>query len=166
MADNRLKNRYQLPVRSDFDRSVTLSHLLRARGPSALSDQVAVQIEGFVHNVKVGGIESCNCRRNDPSGRDTHIEITPTSSVGDRQVVICEVTPRIRAVVGKSGKDWSTEALKSLIGKRVRLSGWLYFDPDHVNESDEEDPQDRVGQTNWRATSWEVHPITEIEVLE
>ena len=37
----------------------------------------------------------------------------------------------------------------------VRLSGWLYFNPDH--------PQD-VGRT--RATLWEISPVMQIEVFQ
>jgi hypothetical protein len=61
------------------------------------------------------------------------------------------------------GVDWSTAALKERInGKWVRVKGWLLFDQEHVNQAENTNPgNDR----NWRATVWEIHPVTEIDVL-
>ena len=49
------------------------------------------------------------------------------------------------------------------IGQKIRLKGWTYFDSFHGNEL-EYDPQDPVVGIN-RVTVWEVHPVTDIEVL-
>jgi len=112
--------------------------------------------------LKVGGIETCNCRAKDPIDRDTHIEIGFTADAIKTQRVIVEVTPRMRAKMKDAGKDWSTAALKkNLKGKFVEITGWLLFDVPHVNEAENTHPG---GPKNWRATCWEIHPITNIEI--
>jgi hypothetical protein len=59
--------------------------------------------------------------------------------------------------------DWSTEALRArLLHHRVRVTGWLLFDAEHRNAAENTEPG---GAHNWRATAWEVHPITKLEVL-
>jgi hypothetical protein len=79
-----------------------------------------------------------------------------------RSRLIIEVTPRVRAMAAAKGQDWSTEALLGLKGHRVRITGWLLFDFEHVDESENTAPRKRE---NWRATSWEIHPVTDIKVI-
>ena len=43
--------------------------------------------------------------------------------------------------------------------------GWMLFDWDHKSGSKNLDPTDAKGPVNWRATVWEIHPITSMEVL-
>jgi hypothetical protein len=65
------------------------------------------------------------------------------------------------------GKDWSTDALKSdnqgIIGRWIEVSGWLLFDIAHRNGAENTNPGDPA---NWRATCWEIHPITSIKLLD
>jgi hypothetical protein len=45
----------------------------------------------------------------------------------------------------------------------VRFEGWLMFDEEHRDESEHSNP----GQAgNWRATAWEIHPVTMFKVVE
>jgi hypothetical protein len=79
--------------------------------------------------------------------------------------VIAEVTPRFRAMMEKKGIDWSTEGLRKAIkGQWVEIRGWIFFDPEHVEESFANDPKDEVPGKNWRASCWEIHPITYIKI--
>src|SRR5205823_13818512 len=119
-------------------------------------------------NVKPGGVETCNCRSKDPAFRDTHIELTPDVNLTDPQFrVIIEVTPRIREIMSKNNLDWSTGALKSTIkGKKVEVSGWLFYDSEHEDASFANDPEDHIGRLNWRGTCWEIHPVTNIKILD
>jgi hypothetical protein len=48
----------------------------------------------------------------------------------------------------------------------VKIQGWLFYDFSHKTENYAEDPDDNIGRPNWRATGWEIHPITAIEVLD
>ncbi len=62
------------------------------------------------------------------------------------------------------GIDWSTETLKStLIGHNVKIAGWLFYDEEHKSQSFATNP---TGEKNWRASCWEIHPMTYIKVLD
>lgn len=77
--------------------------------------------------------------------------------------MIAEVTPRWRAVMVRRGIDWSTDTLRNTICHHwVRVTGWLLFDFEHAGRSQNTATQPGV----WRATAWEIHPITSIEPLE
>jgi len=76
--------------------------------------------------------------------------------------MIVEVTPRLRATAAARGLDWSTQALQALKGHRVKIKGWMLFDFEHVDESENTAPNKR---DNWRVTAWEIHPVTGITVL-
>src|ERR1700722_16281215 len=98
---NTLKNRYTFPDSADFDHSVTL-HTMLAPGEDRerFSDRKAVDITGYVYDVKVGGDESCNCHERSPEFRDTHIELVlPMNLIEEKNCVIVEVTPRMREIM-------------------------------------------------------------------
>jgi hypothetical protein len=164
---NPLKNRYNLPTNADIDRTITLQNLVaRTSTSNAFKVSQAVDITGYVLDVKVGGIESCNCHSKTPDLRDTHIEITLSpSNTGPGDRFIAEITPRMRQMMKNQGIDWSTQALeKTIKGKMVRIRGWLFYDAEHEQQSFANDPDDNIGIKNWRATCWEVHPITFLEI--
>src|SRR5437899_4908967 len=62
--------------------------------------------------------------------------------------------------------DWTTETLQSpTIGikhKWVEVTGWLLFDLKHIHEAENTYPGNLK---NWRATCWEIHPVTNLVVL-
>ncbi len=94
---------------------------------------------------------------------DTHIELGLEAATPANQRIIVEVTPRLRKQMKDQGEDWSTPALKKKMkGKWVRVSGWLLFDIAHVDRAENTNPGD---DQNWRATCWEIDPVTSIEVL-
>ncbi len=162
---NELKNRSAPPSDTDIDRSVTLAALLAPGDDHARwNESKAAEISGYVFRVKSGGKETTNCQATDLPDEDTHIELvlSPMDSAANRRV-IAEVTPRWRAAMQVQGVDWSTSALKAAIeGHWVKVRGWLFFDAEHQNQSENTAP----GNTsNWRATAWEVHPVTSIEVV-
>lgn len=151
-----LKNRTPLPVQSDFDSRVTLETLLQPGDDrSRWSNSRAAQVEGYVVAVYSGPLEAANCF----CRRDVHIAIGQRPDSLGREQVVLEVTPRIETT-----KEWSLEKLqRELTGRRVRFQGWLFFDALHAGESENMAPG-RVN--NWRATAWELHPITKIEILK
>jgi hypothetical protein len=163
---NELKNRTDIPAISDFDNNVSLEKLIKpGYDKNRWSTGSAGEITGYVKAVMKGGVETCNCEAQDLAGRDTHIElVTDLSETGDRGVVIAEVTPRMRKLMQDKGIDWSTETLKNkLTGRKVKIKGWLLFDFEHQRQAGNTNPN---GSENWRATCWEIHPITSIEVLD
>jgi hypothetical protein len=151
-----IKNRTALPGRSDFDPRVTLDSLLQpGEDQSRWVASRAATLEGFVVSIYAGPLEAANCF----CRRDIHLMVAPRPDSPAREQVVLEVTPRM-----ESTKEWSLERLKrELSGRRVRFEGWLFFDALHAGESENTAPG---RANNWRATAWELHPITSIEILK
>jgi hypothetical protein len=158
----RLKNRTRLPQAQDFDERVTLPSLLQGGGDAARwSNTRAAALEGYVVEVKEGAIETANCFS--LLERDTHIDLALKLDAPQRARVILEVSPGMRAWAGTEGLDWSTNSLKrELVGHLCRFQGWLLFDQEHADNSENTAPSN---QKNWRATAWELHPLTDIKVV-
>ena len=163
---NELKNRAAIPSPRDIDSTVTMEALL-APGSDAgrFNTRRAATISGYVADVKVGGVETVNCHAELPADRDTHIELTlEPNNPDEAKHVIVEVTPRWRAEMAQHGDDWSTPGLRRrLLGRWLEVTGWLLYDEEHEANAQ----HTHRGRANvWRATVWEVHPITAMRVLE
>jgi len=174
---HQLKNRSAFPQPADFDSRVTLEAFLHpGADESRWSAARAARIEGYVVSVSSGPLESANCY----CRRDIHIMVAPRPDAPPREQLVFEVTPRTKAAnetdvrntqlanPGESTpdavpiQDRSLETLKlELIGRRVRFEGWLLFDSLHAAESENTAPG---RANNWRATAWELHPVTKIEI--
>lgn len=160
---NQQKNRWHAPVDADIDPSFTLTALLQpGNDDNRFNDSKAGEIEGYVVNVKVGGVETVNCKATDTLYRDTHIEVADHMGAPETERVIVEVTPRWRAAMQAHGIDWTTPGLQALIGKRVRFRGWQLFDEEHRGQARNTAP---TNTSDWRATVWELHPVTAFVVL-
>jgi len=94
--------------------------------------------------------ESTNCNLLSDDEVDWHIYLTSAPNQAISQAIIVETTPRTRPL-----HTWDKSVLDALVNanKQVRISGWLMYDFQHVPD---------IGTQ--RATVWEVHPITRIEV--
>jgi hypothetical protein len=159
---NQLKNRTALPQAADFDGRVTLAALLQPGGDRARwSEARAAAIEGYVVAVTEAGSEGANCYS--LTRRDAHIEVALSPAAPPHQRLVVEVTPRLRDWAQAQGQDWSAATLRrELTGRRCRFEGWLLFDDRHAGEAENTMP----GRAqNWRATAWELHPMTAIKVL-
>lgn len=157
---NLLKNRSVQPT--IINTAITAAALI---APGADTDRWSTddgaEIDAYVVNIKPGGAESVNCQATDPKWKDTHIELGLTRDAPANARIVVEITPRWRAAQAAVGVDWSTATLRKLIGQRVTVRGWMFFDGEHVNAAETTHPH---GAHNWRATAWEIHPITAIEV--
>ena len=164
---NEFKNRYSFPDSNSIDQSISISGLLNSGNPDQFDQSKAITIQGYVFDVKVGGVETCNCKTKDQAFRDTHIEITPDENHTDPQYrIIVEVTPRMREIMATKGMNWSTSELHGLIkGLKVEITGWLFYDAEHEDASFANDPEDQIGRSNWRGSCWEIHPVTSISLL-
>jgi hypothetical protein len=159
---HRLKNRTVLPRETDFDSRVTLSNLLQPGDDSTRwSTSRAARVEGYVVSLANAGVELANCYA--PCRRDIHINLALRLDAPVSEQVILEVTPELRKWAATRGWDWSEAKLKEeLVGHWCSFEGWLFFDKYHAGEAENLVPG---RQGNWRATAWELHPVTNFQVL-
>jgi hypothetical protein len=140
-----------------------------------------VWITGYVATVDPGGMpENCNCTGSKPTDRkdlrDVHINlVADPSEAGDQtKYVVVEFTPRWEKKFGFDDSNY--DAMRQLVedkikGKRVKFSGWMLYDYIHENASQSTRPNQPVcanfgdKNCNWRATPWEVHPVTAYEIV-
>ena len=161
---NTFKNRVNFPESGDFNTKITLAEILKSgQDENRWRNSQAARIIGYVYDIKPGGIETTNCKSKDKSYRDTHIELVlnPMSAT-KKDVMVVEVTPRIRSIMKSRGEDWSTSMLRSkFLGRWVEIEGWMLFDHEHDNMAENTNPGNA---RNWRGTAWEIHPITSIKI--
>jgi hypothetical protein len=162
---NRHKNRWSIPEESDIDAEVSLAAMLApGKDVGRFDQEKAAKVQGYVIDVKMGGKETCNCGADQPDLRDTHIELALAAGAPEIQRVIVEVTPRLRMLMNMNGTDWTTDTLKnSYKDKWVEVTGWLTFDTAHIKQAENTNPGHKG---NWRATCWEIHPVTNIALLD
>ena len=160
---HRLKNRTAIPQPSDFDSRITLEELLRPGGDrNRWSTDRAARVQGEVIDVAYAGSEAANCFS--PTRRDIHILIAKRKGAPKSEQVVTEVTPKLADWAAGRGMDWSEQTLRAqLIGHWVEFEGWLYFDVGHAEDTENIAPGK---PENWRATAWEVHPITKITIIK
>jgi len=157
----RLKNRTTIPQPKDFDTAVTLEKMLEPGEDSRRwSATKAARVEGYVASIANGPIELTNCSW--PGSRDIHIHIGRRPDAPPREQLVLEVTPRMREWAVRQGWDWSEEKLKDVMLNRwCSFEGWLLYDLHHAGESENTAPG---RANNWRATAWEIHPITNFQI--
>lgn len=153
---HRLKNRTSPPQATDFDSRVTLDALLQpGDDTNRWSTNHAARIAGEVIDVAYARPEATNCWN--PCRRDIHIVVATRKGVAKSEHVVVEVTPNLQR------GDWSEKTLQAqLVGHWCEFEGWLYFDAGHAEESENISPGE---PDNWRATAWEIHPVTKITVI-
>jgi hypothetical protein len=154
IALNTNKNRTDVPGGSDY---VDIGWSDLENLPADRKDDFVgapVRVIGFLsHRINVentGNGESTNCHLVGDNEVDWHIYLTNSSAQQISQAIIVETTPRTRPQ-----HKWTTDMLAPFVDSatQVRISGWLMYDSEHVGA---------IGTQ--RATVWEVHPITKIEV--
>lgn len=144
-----------------------------------------VSLTGWLVSAYAGAAETTNC--GSLTFHDWHLEISEHPSghapqLGDRTPIICEITPRT-----ERGLYRENVRLQSLTGffrlengsyqptghpaRRVRLTGFLLWDDSHNEKADAGLTIESVdSKTNyhhpWRSTSWEIHPVMKVELIE
>jgi hypothetical protein len=159
---HRLKNRTSFPAATDFDSTITLAAILQpGNDTNRWSNDRAARIQGEVLDVAYAQPEATNCFN--PCRRDIHILLATRKAAAKTEHVVVEVTPNLRDLAVGQGTDWSEETLQAqLVGHWCEFEGWMYFDVGHAEESENVSP----GKSgNWRATAWEIHPVTKITVI-
>ncbi|HLW52953.1 MAG TPA: SH3 domain-containing protein [Candidatus Angelobacter sp.] len=153
---NTNKNRTDAPVASAYVQANwdDLANLPSNRVNDFVGAPVAV-VGYLSHKINVentGSGESTNCHLLGADEVDWHIYLTKSPNQGIKDALIVETTPRTRP-----SHKWTTAMLTNYVNAttQVRISGWLMYDSEHVGV---------IGSQ--RATVWEVHPITRIEVQQ
>jgi hypothetical protein len=151
-----------MPQSADFDPQISLNELLApGDDTSRWSTQSAARIEAYVIDVAYARPEAANCFL--PCRRDIHILVANGQGAPPSEQMVLEVTPNLREWAARQGWDWSEQTLRAqLLGHWCEFEGWLYFDVGHADQSENTAPHN---PTNWRATAWEIHPITKVTVL-
>lgn len=172
---NVLKNR---GAKATSPKKITVEEIRDPANNSKFSPTRQVSVTAFVASVDSGGNkESCNCGRGDL--RDVHINIVADpSEVNDKaKYVVVEFTPRWEKKFGLDDSDYAAmkkAVADQIVGKRVKFEGWMLSDSFHVSESkNTAKPSTPTCQDNgsdpkpcvWRATTWEVHPVTKYTVV-
>ena len=157
-----LKNRTTLPEAAEFDTSVTLDALLeRGDDSDRWLNERAARVQGQVLDVAYSRPEATNCYN--PCRRDIHILIANRKEAPKNEQVVVEVTPNLADWAIEQGHDWSEKTLQArLVGHWCEFEGWLYFDAGHAEDAENTAPGK---PDNWRATAWEIHPVTKISVI-
>lgn len=133
-----LKNRHTVPKPANIDQAVALAALLDKKAESDWSNAKAAVLEGYVIQVE-----------KEEDG-DFHIVLADDPQEHDtNKWVIVEVTPAWR----KRKAALADARLRQLTQKKVRVTGWLFYEP----EEEHVDP---------RGTRWELHPVTDITVVK
>jgi uncharacterized protein YgiM (DUF1202 family) len=134
---------------------------------------------GYIYYAIVGGVETCNCKLTNPTDRDFHIglgfdpslaekirngEVTNKGKNTDPEVqqtsVIVEMTPHYR---GQYHDAWTLPKVQQLEGRQVKIVGQLIVDNEH-NTTDQNCAFDDHGDSCWRGSAWELHPVTQVYV--
>jgi hypothetical protein len=173
---NVLKNRGDAPT---DPQEVTVAEIRDPANNTGHFDPAQqVRVTGYVASLDKGGFkESCNCGRTDL--RDIHINIVAKASERNNKTkfVVVEITPRWQEKLNLDDSDYNAmlqEVKTQILHKFVRFEGFMMSDSFHITESkntaaagtprckdDGHDPKPCV----WRATTWEVHPVTAYTVV-
>lgn len=159
-ALNRLKNRSVIaPERINTE--VTLAELYNSGDdPNKFSEHDAVTLIGYLLNAKQEKGESCNCHTTDVNEQDIHIYMSPNENAATiADCVVVEITGK-----GKEAHpEWTAAFIKEMRGHKVSVTGYLMYDFEHISQSFDTHPD---AERIYRHTVWEIHPITDIHVIE
>jgi len=160
---NQLKNRVDRPAHpvtltfpqiEGLDWPPGVTDVVTARWPAAARvrifrhDASPARFIGFLSSADAGGPEPANC--NQRGAVDWHLWLGPGAHLPHSLTFIAEIPPRVRT--RHAGFDLNRLRLLAARGTKVRITDWLMFDSEHPE------------QPNQRATIWEIHPVTGIEV--
>lgn len=136
-SDDAMKGRAVAPKATDIEKSATLGGLLSKSKLTDWSTSKGAVLEGYVIQV----VKS--------EDGDIRLYLAAKSEETDtRKWVIVEVKP---AWVEKF-PELGFEKLWALSGKKVRATGWLFYDDTTIKYP--------------RGTNWELHPATEIVAVK
>jgi len=130
--------------------------ICKCKDEQKFSSNEYVSVTGYIVGVKYGGAETCECHSKDKNDLDYHIEIAANPNEKDKtNMMICEMT--------RFTRNMSISDIKVLIGHKVEIEGYLFFDEEHAQNAYNTNPN---GTNLWRGTIWELHPVFNIKLIE
>jgi len=154
-AMNRMKNRDD--ITGTIDHSITIQALMAAKEETDIDPERPIEITGYVADVIPGTPrETCNCARDDIA--DIHIDVVAKKADRNNKLkyVIVEISPRFEEELG------DVVSVKAKItNKWVKFTGWPTYDYKHRSNARNIKKTGNI----WRATAWEVHPVTRFKVV-
>lgn len=141
---------------------------------AALGEGSVAGTVGYLYYLQEGTAETSNCKLTGEDNTDFHLGIgydpALAKKIRDRDAltaaekralkmtsVIVEMTPHVRFA---NGTSWNKESLRKAVGQKVRVAGQLLFDNEHNVKSQNCAMVGADMSKCWRATAWEMHPVT------
>lgn len=149
---------------------------------AALGEGKIHGVVGYLYDIKVEGKESSNCQLDDDADHenvDFHIFIGFDGGVAEKlrnhqaltpaekkevtqQSMIVEMTPHYRDTYHP---EWTADAVKAAKGQQVRVLGQLMVDNEHF-VAGQDCSVDPSKTACWRASVWELHPVTDFQICD
>lgn len=145
---------------------------------AVLGEGQVIASVGYFYYLQEGTAETSNCKLTGEDNADFHLGIGYDAALAEkirtrkaltaaekrdlkRTSVIVEMTPHVRF---SNGTSWNKETLRKALGRKVRVAGQLLFDNEH-NVLSQNCAMVGADQSKcWRATAWEMHPVTLFQV--
>ena len=145
----------------------------------ALGEQEQHVVVGYLYPSKTEGGESSNCELEATQDEvDFHLYIGfdegiatqlrngkvfkgAAKSALNRQAVIVEMTPHFRE---RFEPDWTFDKITALTGRQVKVAGQLLLDNEHDIRTQNCGLPGADQSKCWRASAWELHPVTQFWV--
>jgi hypothetical protein len=162
---NELKARTEEPSDDDYDDTADVSALIAPGDDSQRwQNDTAVEIAAFVVNVRDGGPSSSNCHSPNPADHDTILDLSPGAGVSDpSHRLIAVITPQWRRIMANNRIDWSLGGIRAkYLQQAVTIRGWLLYNFETAASA--VNTAGLAGPSVTRATAWEIHPVTGIEL--
>ena len=104
------------------------------------------------------GPESCNCGRASKREKDgdVHMYLSVKTDDEKKNSMVVEITPAFK----KKFPDYEMYLEKNI---KLRVYGYLFYDTEHEGNAFTTCQRCR---SVWRKTNWEIHPITENEIID
>lgn len=172
------QNAFDVPhlkaLENDLPKDLTkVNHEALKDQMSALGEGEVASLSGYLYYAKDGGAESSNCLLKGADDIDFHIGIGSDAGIAGKakakspglsptersQAVIVEMTPHWRA---KYEPGWNLALVQKAVGRQVYVVGQLLADNEHDDAKDDcaYTGAGGPGPNCWRATIWELHPVT------
>jgi hypothetical protein len=155
-----LKNR---TVLGDSLIVVSLDSLLKGGDDRGrFSARQFIQTTGYVQYMRPGDAETCNCLSKDPKKWDLHLFLSTSDTAKDmKSMLVVEFTPYSYR---RKAKYHSLAFQKSLLHKKVTVTGWVFWDYLHFGNAVNTAPYSKAPGLLWRKTCWEIHPVTDLVI--